>query len=173
MALYSSKTTNKDDIKSLNSLIASLENLQPGKGLPDLKVINANNDEHIIANIVDRPTLIYFWSTNDKKHYKNSHYRIKELKTDFPKMGFMSININDNPENFWKETITQYDFDISSEYRFENPKEAMNTLAVNYLWKVIIVDKNANIIHPNVNIFSEDFENLLKDMVIKKELVFN
>ena len=173
MASYLSKTTNEDDIKSINSLIASLENLQPGKGLPDLMVIDVNNNESIIADVVDRPTLIYFWSSNSKKHYKNSHFRIKELKTNFPKMGFMSININDNPETFWKQTINQYDFDLESEFRFKNPKEAMKTLAVNYLYKVIIVDKNSNIIHGNADIFNDNFEDTLKNMVIKKELVFN
>ncbi|RNC87033.1 MAG: hypothetical protein ED556_06315 [Winogradskyella sp.] len=173
MASYLSKTTSEEDIKYLNGLIASLDNLKPGKGLPDLKVINTNNQEMTIAQVVKKPTLIYFWSTNKKKHYKNSHYRVKELKTEFPKMGFMSININDNPDKFWKETIYQYKFDITNEYRFKDPKDALKTLAVNYLYKVMIVDKDAHIIHPNVNIFNEDFEALLKDMIQKKELVLN
>ncbi|ARV08836.1 hypothetical protein BTO05_03970 [Winogradskyella sp. PC-19] len=171
MASYLSKTTNEEDIKYMNGLIASLDNLKPGKGLPDIKVINVNNDEYTIADVVDKPTLIYFWSTNTKKHYKNSHYRVKELKSQFPKMGFMSININDNPDKFWKETIYQYKFDLNNEYRFKNPKQALQTLAVNYLYKVIIVDNKANIIHPNVNIFSKDFENTLQNMILKKELV--
>ena len=65
------------------------------------------------------------------------------------------------------------DFDLESEFRFKNPKEAMKTLAVNYLYKVIIVDKNSNIIHGNADIFNDNFEDTLKNMVIKKELVFN
>ncbi|TCK68971.1 AhpC/TSA family protein [Winogradskyella wandonensis] len=171
MASYLAKTTSEEDIKYLNGLIASLNNLQPGKGLPDLIVIDVEDKEYTIAEIVDKPTLIYFWSTNKKEHYKNSHYRVKELQTEFPKMGFMSININDNPDKFWKETINKYNFNLGNEYRFKNPKEALKTLAVNYLYKVIIVDNKANIVNPNVNIFSEDFETLLKDMIQKKELV--
>lgn len=171
MASYLSKTTSEEDIKYLNGLIASLNNLKPGKGLPDLKLIDVKDTEYTIAEVVSKPTLIYFWSTNAKKHYKNSHYRVKELKTQFPKMGFMSININDNPDKFWKETINQYKFDLSNEFRFENPKEALRTLAVNYLYKVMIVDSEANIIHPNVNIFNENFEGTLNDMILKKELV--
>ncbi|SHH45515.1 hypothetical protein SAMN05444148_2055 [Winogradskyella jejuensis] len=171
MASYAAKTTNEEDIKSLNKLISSLNNLKPGKGLPDLLVIDSKNQEYTIADVVKKPTLIYFWSTNEKKHYKNSHYRVKELQVLFPEMGFMSININDNPDKFWKETIHQYKFNLDNEYRFKNPKEALETLAVSYLYKVIIVDSKANIIHPNVNIFNEDFENTLKDMIQKKELI--
>lgn len=171
MASYLSKTTSEEDIKYMNGLIASLDNLKPGKGLPDINIINVNDEEYTIADVVKKPTLIYFWSTNTKKHYKNSHYRVKELKAQFPKMGFMSININDNPDKFWKETINQYKFDLNNEYRFKNPKEALQTLAVNYLYKVIIVDRKANIINPNVNIFSKDFEGKLNDMIQKKELV--
>lgn len=171
MASYLSKTTSEEDIKYMNKLIASLDNLKPGKGLPDLKLIDVNNNESTIAEIVTKPTLIYFWSSNRKKHYKNSHYRVKELQAQFPKMGFMSININDNPDKFWKETIQQYKFNLDNEYRFENPKEALETLAVNYLYKVIIVDKKANIIHPNANIFNKDFEIVMADLIQKKELV--
>lgn len=171
MASYLSKTTNEDDIKYLNSLIASLDNLKPGKGLPDLKIINTKNEAYTIAQVVDKPTLIYFWSTNMKEHYKNSHYRVKELKAQFPKLSFMSININDNSAKYWQETINQYKFDLNNEFRFENPQEALETLAVNYLWKVIIVDNKGNIINPNVNIFNKDFENTLEEMIQKKELV--
>ncbi|MBT8244386.1 MAG: redoxin domain-containing protein [Winogradskyella sp.] len=171
MASYLSKTTNEEDVKYMNGLIASLDNLKPGKGLPDLKVINVNEKNYTIAEVVNKPTLIYFWSTNFKKHYKRSHYRVKELKAQFPKLSFMSININDNSEKYWKETINQYKFDLNNEYRFENPKEALETLAVNYLYKVIIVDNKANIINPNVNIFNSDFEDTLNNMIQKKELV--
>lgn len=173
MASYLSKSTSEEDIKYMNSLIASLNNLKPGKGLPELKVINLNNKEFTIAEIVDKPTLIYFWSSNYKQHYKNSHKRVKELKAKFPKMAFMSININDNADKYWKETLQKYKFDLANEYRFKNPKEALKTLAVNYVYKVFIVDKKANIVHPNVNIFSDNFESTLKTMVQKKELVFH
>ncbi|MFD1064273.1 TlpA family protein disulfide reductase [Winogradskyella litorisediminis] len=171
MASYLSKTTSEEDIKYMNKLIASLDNLKPGKGLPDLKLIDINNNEATIADIVDKPTLMYFWSANTKTHYKNSHYRVKELQAKFPKMGFMSININDNPEKFWKETIKQYNFNLDNEYRFENPKEALETLAVYDLYKVIIVDKDANIIHPKANIFSKDFDRVMENLIIRKELV--
>lgn len=170
MALYLSKTSSTEDMKYMNALIASLNNLKPGKGLPTLKLFNTNNEEYTIAEIVDKPTLIYFWSTNIKQHYKNSHYRAKELKTKFPEISFISININDNSEKYWKETLNQYKFDLKNEYRFKNPKQALESLAVNYLWKVIIVDKDLQIIHPNVNIFSSDFETILKELLQKKEL---
>lgn len=171
MASYLSKTTSEEDVKYMSSLIASLDNLKPGKGLPDLKVIDINDNTLTIADVVNKPTLIYFWSTNYKNHYKRSHYRVKELKNQFPKLRFMSININDNSEKYWKETINQYKFDLNKEYRFENPKEALKTLAVNYLYKVIIVDDKGNIVNPNVNIFNPDFEDNLRDMIKKRELV--
>lgn len=171
MAVYLSKTTNEDDIKYMNGLVASLDNLMPGKGLPDLEVITVNQKEYKISELVDRPTLIYFWSSNIKKHYKNSHYRVKELKQKFPDIKFMSININDTPDKYWKETINNYKFDLNNEYRFKNPKDALETLAVNYLYKVIIVDKEANIIHPNVNIFNDDFETTLSELLKVKKPV--
>lgn len=170
MASYLLKTSNEEDIKYMNGLISSLNNLKPGKGLPDLKVINVKNKEFTIAEIVEKPTLIYFWSSNVKKHYKQSHYRVKELKSKFPEMEFISININDNADKYWMETLNQYKFDLNSEYRFKNPKEALETLAVSYLYKVIIVNENAQIINSNVNIFNPDFEITLENLLLKKEV---
>lgn len=170
MALYTSKTTNEKDVAYMTNLITSLNSLKPGKGLPELKLFNTSNEEYTIGEIVNKPTLIYFWSTNVKKHYTNSHYRAKELKAQFPEISFISININDNSEKYWKETLDQYKFDLKNEYRFKNPKQALESLAVNYLWKVIVVDKNSQIIHPNANIFSDDFEITLKELLQKKEL---
>lgn len=168
---YLAKSTSEADKSYMKDLVASLKLLRRGNPLPNLAIVNYNNSEHSITEIISKPTIIYFWSSNLKQQYRNSHYKVKELKTKFPQMDFISININDGDDKSWKKIIDQYNFLNTNEFKFKNSKEALKTLAVNYLNKAIIVNETASILHPNVNIYSSDFEDTLEELLLKKHLI--
>jgi len=166
---YLAKSTNDDDKKYMKDLVTSLKQLRLGNPLPNLTIVNFDNTEHSLPSVINKPTIIYFWTTNLKPQYRNSHYKVKELKTKFPKMDFVSVNINDNNDEFWKNIINQYNFPTDREFKFKNSKKALQTLALNYLNKAIIVDKKGRILHPNVNIYSSDFESTLEELLQQKK----
>lgn len=168
LSFYKGMTTNEEDVEYMNRFVDAINDLRPGNSFPDLKLISINNQEYSIYDIVNKPSLIYFWSNNNKKHYRNSHYRVKELKKRFPDVEFISININDGPEKYWIETLEKYKFSLENEYKFKNPDMARETLALNFVYKVMVVDRNTKILHPNVNIFSDNFEESLEELLYKK-----
>lgn len=168
---YLNKSTNDEDKAYMKDLVSSLRLLRQGNPLPNLAVVNYNETEHLLRAIINKPTIIYFWSSNSKSQYRNSHYIVEELKVVFPHVDFISINVNDNDDKFWKNIINNYDFSTINEFRFKDSKMARKTLAVNYLNKAIIVDENSTILHPNVNIFSSDFNETLKELLQKKHLI--
>jgi peroxiredoxin len=165
---YKTKSTNPKDIAYMERLATAIDELKPGNNFPDLRLVNINNQELSIKELVQKPTLIYFWSSNNKKHYRNSHYRVRELKKKFPDVEFISININENPDEFWKETLYKYKFSLENEYKFKDPQAAKETLALNFVYKVMVVDKDGHILHPNVNIFSKNFEDAFEILLQKK-----
>ena len=59
---------------------------------------------------------------------------------------------------------------MENEYKFKDPKAARETLALNFVYKVMVVDQDGQILHPNVNIFSENFESSLVSLLQKKAL---
>lgn len=166
---YLAKSTNEEDKASMKDLVASLKLLRQGNPLPNLTLINYDNKEYPISEIIKRPTIIYFWTSNRKEQYRNSHYKVRELKTKFPNMDFVSVNINDNDDVFWKNIIKQYQFPTTCEYKFKDSKKALKTLALNYLNKAIVVDENGHILHPNANIYNSEFENTLEDLLLQKK----
>ncbi|WP_339753517.1 thioredoxin-like domain-containing protein [uncultured Winogradskyella sp.] len=168
---YLSKSTNDEDKASLKDLVSKLELLRQGNPIPNLALVNFDDTEHLITSIITKPTIIYFWSSNSKSQYRNSHYKVNELKSKFPKMDFISINVNNNDDKSWKKIISNYNFPTRNEFKFKNSKEARKTLAVNYLNKAIIVNKNGIILHPNANIFRSGFEEALKELLQKKHLI--
>ncbi|MBT8324896.1 MAG: hypothetical protein HKN99_02540 [Winogradskyella sp.] len=164
------KSSNTADKDYMRDMVTSLNNLRPGKTLPVLEVLDVNTNKHDLNTLISKPTLIYFWSSNHKMQYRNSHYRVNELKVEFPNVDFVSINLNDNDLDYWKSILNQYKFPIENEYIFKNPRIARKVLAINYVNKVIVVDEDAIILHPNVNIYDTQFEDDLKQLLQKKEL---
>ncbi|WP_144374502.1 hypothetical protein [Winogradskyella sp. PG-2] len=168
---YLSKSSNEEDKKAMKELVSSLKLLRQGNQIPNLAVINYDNSEYNLNSIINKPTIIYFWSSNSKMQYRNSHYKVKGLKSKFPEVNFISINLNSNDDKTWKEIINNYDFPTTNEYRFKYPKKSRKILAVNYLNKAIIVNENAMILHPNINIFKSDFSKSLGKLLQKKHLI--
>ncbi|WP_179354462.1 TlpA family protein disulfide reductase [Winogradskyella vidalii] len=168
---YLEKSTNEEDKIYMQDLVSSLKRLRQGNPLPNISLVNYNDTEHFISSIISKPTIIYFWTSNSKSQYRNSHYMVDKLKSSFPQMDFISINVNDNDDKFWKNIINNYNFPTINEFKFKNSKQARKTLAVNYLNKAIIVDQNGIILHPNANIFSAGFNETLEELLEKKHLI--
>ncbi|WP_458626762.1 TlpA family protein disulfide reductase [Winogradskyella sp. PC D3.3] len=168
---YLEKSTNEEDKLYMTDLVSSLKLLRQGNPLPNISIVNYNDTEYFINSIITKPTIIYFWSSNSKSQYRNSHYMVDKLKVNFPQMDFISINVNDNNDKFWKKIIDNYNFPTINEFKFKNSKEARKTLAVNYLNKCIIVDKNGIILHPNANIFNSQFIETLEELLQREHLI--
>ena len=157
----SSNTSDKDYIKGL---VIAIKNLKPGKPLPNIKLINYNEVEFNLNTLITKPTVIYFWSSNLKTHYRNSHYKVKELKAKYPNINFIAININDNDKKYWKKTLDDFKFPTTNEYQFKYPEEGKQTFVINTVSKVILVNKDLKIVDSNYNIFHSDFEEQLKKL---------
>lgn len=168
---FLAKSTSEEDKEAMKELVASLKLLRQGNPIPNLAIINYDDSEHDLNTIINKPTIIYFWSSNSKMQYRNSHYKVRSLKYEFPQVEFVSINLNTNDDKSWKSIISNYEFPTENEYKFKYPAKARKVLAVNYLNKAIIVNENGVILHPNVNIFKSDFSEMLGGMLQKKHLI--
>ena len=89
-------------------------------------------------------------------------------------MRFIAINVNDMDSHSWKETLNLLKYPTENEYMFNNPNEAIETFAIAYSQKVIIVDENGTIVKTNADLFSNDIkqeiESVLASNTYKKTL---
>jgi len=60
--------------------------------------------------------------------------------------------------------LKQNNCSLIQEYRFRNPQVAKKLLAIQYINKVIVVDRNNTIISSNANMFDMDFNALLQGL---------
>ncbi|MBJ7881440.1 thioredoxin-like domain-containing protein [Gelidibacter salicanalis] len=164
VASYLDKSSNPEDKNYIKGLSSAINKLKPGKIIPEVELVDYNNEVHKLSTIINKPTVIYFWSSNLKIHYKNSHYKIMDFKKKYPNINFIAININDNDKKYWKKTLDEFKFSSDSEYQFKDPIAAKQTLVLNTVYKMIVIDKDMRIVDSYYNMFHSTFQNKLKEL---------
>jgi len=159
---YLSKSTNNNDKKSISKLVAVLDNLQPNKTLPNIAVVSFNDTIYNLHNLINEPTVLFFWSSNFKMNFRNSHYKVKKLKTEYPNVNFIAININDDDKRYWRTTLQKFKYPTEYEFRFKDNKQAIDTLAINYVNKAFVIAPDKRIISSNTSLFSHELEDVLR-----------
>ena len=166
---YLEKSTDKNHNEYLTNLVSATVNLFPGNKIPSIKIVDFNNNIVDLHSVIKEPTVIYCWSSNFKMSYRNSHYMMKSLKSKYPDMSFIAININDMNTNSWKETLNLLKYPTENEYMFKNPNEAIKTFAIAYSQKVIIVNEDGTIIKSNADLFSNEIRHQIETTLASNE----
>tara|TARA_R110000868_G_scaffold215785_1_gene465893 strand:- start:1717 stop:3132 length:1416 start_codon:yes stop_codon:yes gene_type:complete len=162
---FLSKSTDPQNNEIITNLVHSLNALKPGNNIPSIEVVNFKNTEIPLNSLISKPTAIYFWSNKFYDHFKECHHKVLELKTKYPEIGFISINIDEANFETWTNTLKRNMFSLENEYQFKNPEESMQILAIYPITKVLIIDKDNTIINSNTNLFSSNFEEQLLGLV--------
>lgn len=163
---FKSKCTNNHQQEYVSNLVGSLKDLKPGNKIPDVLITDFRDNQKSIKSLITKPTVIYFWSTAYRTHI-DSHNKAKELKLKYPEVDFISININVENNKLWHKIIRDNNYDLKREYKFNNPKSARHQLAIYPINKVMILDKNAEIVNAHTNMFYIGFEEELLGLINK------
>lgn len=163
------KSSSEKDKDMMNSLVFSIKGLKRGNKLPTLVLVDYKDKTIALDSIINKPTVIYFWSSSFPLQMKNSHFKVTQLRTKFPNVDFIGININDDDNSHWKSILDRNDYSVDQEYQFKDPNEALDALAINSVNKSILIWKDSKIINANALIFSSEFEDELKALMRYKE----
>lgn len=165
---FLSKSTNETEKNDIKKFVASLNNLKEGARFPDVKIVDYKNNVFEIKTLIKTPTVICFWSNKYFNHFKESHYKLNELKEKYPEVKFIVINIDDFGLETPKTSLKENRFKTVDEYQFAKPKEAIETLAIQAMTKTIVTDKHQKIVYNNTNIFLRNFEEQLLGAINRK-----
>lgn len=163
---YLQKVTNEDFKAEAKREVKALNSLKIGSNLPEIEIVTTDN---IITNLdaeaKHKPTLIYFWSYTIRRHFKESHSKIRELKKRYPNLNVIAININNGSQKQWVQSLREYNLPETNEYKFKSPIIAKHKLAFNAINKVMLVNKKGKIVDDNANMFSVTFESKLDNLL--------
>lgn len=159
---FSQKSTNNKQKLKANHLVNSYKRLKPGNTIPDVMVIDKNENTLHLKDIISKPSIVYFWDVKDRYHLKVCHQRAKELKNKYPEFDFKAICVNPISSKEQASILQRNNLVYKDEYHFENAKKAIEFLSIKPINKVFILDKNAVIVNPKANMF---------DISIEKEML--
>lgn len=151
------KNSNEKHKASMKTLYDASLALTPGKKIPNLFLLNTDNTLKDIHSILKKPSVIYFWSAQSIKHFKNIHIKAAELKSKYPEYDFIGIN-TDTHFRKWRTIVTKSGYDSSMEFQFDNIDEAEKKLTLNAASKTFIVDKDGTILDRALSLFSSKME---------------
>ncbi len=157
---FSKMNTDKKQVEELSELVDATVKLTAGNTIPNVLLVNVENVVKDLQSIINTPTVIFFWSIQSSKQYREIHSRAAELKSKYPEYEFIGIN-TDTHFKKWRETIRKTGYNPTNEFQLENLNDAEKKLVLNSMNKVIILDKNSVILEGKTNMFNTNFEELL------------
>lgn len=163
---FLTKSHNPKNNHTLERFNASVQKLQVGNDFPNIALVNYNNNDVQINDVIKQPTVISFWSNDYFNHFRESHFKVRELQKKYPEINFIMINIDglSNTEKS-KLALKQNRFGYRNEYYLKDPKKSTEDLAVYPMTKTFLVNHNDKIVNNNTNIFSVHFEEQLLGLI--------
>lgn len=159
--LFHEINANKDHHEFISHLAEASMNLTAGNKIPNLMLASTDQTVKDLHSLITKPTVLFLWSSNSVKHYKESHARSIELRNEYPNFNFIAIN-TDKQYNKWISIVNKFEYNSSYEYQFENIEEAEKKLVISSINKALIVDENGTIINGNTNLFYSKIGEILR-----------
>ncbi|WP_067146271.1 TlpA family protein disulfide reductase [Pseudotamlana agarivorans] len=155
---YLDKSSNASEKERMTKYANSIHKLKNGSQLPLVDLVDYNHEAIELNTLINELTVITFWSNVYYQHFKDSHYKIRELELKYPEVHFITINVDDYGLEKAEKLLDNFNFNHEHEYQFQDSKLASEKLIIYPITKTIIVDKDKKIIESNANIFSYKFE---------------
>lgn len=157
---YSKMNTDEKNLEEVRKIFEASVKLTAGNQIPNVILVNTDNEVKNLQQIVKAPSVVYFWNNQSVGLQKNIHNRAAELKAKFPEYDFIAIN-TDTHFKKWRKSVKDSGYNPALEYQLENLADAEIKLVINSMNQVLIVDKNGVILEGKTNMFNSNFEELL------------
>jgi peroxiredoxin len=151
---YSTDKSKKNEILKIGNAIQSLK---VGNKLPEVALVDQDNNPISSNVITNKKTVIFFWSNSLSSHMIAAHKKVLNLKNKYPEYQFIAINL-DKDQAEWKKALSKYKFDGITEWRctdFENLKAKWAIMKVH---RTIILNQDGTIKNAFTNLFDLHFE---------------
>lgn len=155
-------------LKEIKQLAGISAGILPGNSIGELKLVSYNDQILQLGEISRKPIITYHWSVTSQSHYKWQHKIIQDLRTKFPEVEFIGINIDGaDKTDDWKSAIQYNSYLKENEYQLNNV-QIDEALLKNYLNRMIFVDPSGKIVKGDTRIDTPSFETEIEEFVISR-----
>ncbi|KAB7530913.1 transaldolase [Flagellimonas olearia] len=151
---FRSLSSNDDHKKEIDALYSGIKSLQPNNSLPDIVVRDVDDNEVYLKDVVSKKknTVFYFWTADQKGHFKNITQRIALLEKKHPEYNFVGINLKTSHTQ-WVNMLEEFHLDKTNQYHGEDFKEIQMAMIVDGLNKCVIT-KDTLIVNAFGNLYA-------------------
>ncbi len=161
LANYTKYNTCNNNEERINKLVENIDKLSKGNVLPDFNVITLNKETIAFKKLVQKPTVVYFWTNRNPFHLKSVHKKANIYASETNNYNFIGISL-DADETAWRDYATRSNF--TNSYLFETPKNTKEDLLIQNISKIYVLDKNGKILSTDLNIFDQQFMTKLQQL---------
>jgi len=158
---YLKKNTDESQKKEIVDVAQAFMKLAPGTKVPDITLIDNTDEEISLHSLINKPTVIYFWTYDMRGHFKDAHLKMTKFKAYYPDINFIAINAKNTSSKNWIDGLKRYNLSLDNEYRFANVKDARKQLVIRRSSKAMLIDSDGTIVHANANMSDHYFEEQL------------
>lgn len=158
---YLQLTTDEDNKKEITEIYNSVQNLKVGNRLPKIDLVDASYQPVDINTLINKPTILLFWTSHAESHFAASHRKVTELKAKYPEYDFIAINVNDN-DSKWKNALKKYNFEGIKELHAVDFETIRKQWVITKIHRIIILNDDGTIKNGFANLFDVNFEQNLK-----------
>lgn len=156
--LLSTDKNKHNEIKRIGDAIQLLKENNP---LPNANLVDLNAKISPIKSIINKKTVLFFWTKNLESHFVAAHKRVMDLQKKHPDYDFISICVDEN-QTKWENILKNYNFNGIREYRVENFDAVKDHWVLNKIHRTMIINADGTIKNAFVSLFDVTFESNLK-----------
>lgn len=160
---YAIVNSSQKDLAEVLNLHLDIKGMQENQQLPSVPLQKV--DQSLVSSdelFPGQPTVIYFWSQSQMKHYKSTLERVERFKNQYPNYKYVGICIQ--PFNKMVAQVQKMmQVDIDNQYAIVDFEMASKKWVLTLLNKSIIIDANGKILQGFGNFSDDQFEQILAE----------
>jgi hypothetical protein len=154
---YHSLSTDKNQHNEIKKIGDAIQLLKENNPLPNAIVVDVNKKVIPIKTLINKKTVIFFWTKNLESHFVAAHKRVLDLQKKHPDYDFISICVDENHSK-WQSILKNYKFDGIREYRVANFDDVKDHWVLNKIHRTMVLNADATINNAFVSLFDAKFE---------------
>ena len=160
LTYFNKHNTDVENKEKVTNLVNAIERVSVGKYIPNFNVTTIENKTLTFKETVHKPTVVYFWSSNNPRHLKSVHKKVVKYSSN-KHFNFVGVSLDDNKKDWEKYTIK---LNFKNGYLLTDPKITKENLLIQNINKVYVLDKESKILSSDLNIFDPHFNEKLNSL---------
>lgn len=151
--VFHALSENNKHIQEIDGIYEGIKNIQPNNRIPEIDVLNLKGEQVSLQDIAkNNKTVFYFWTSTDKRHFKDISKQIALLAQQKPRYKFVGISIKTNDDD-WNDLIRSSGLNAKNQYKAIDFEELSKALII-YPLNQCIVTENEMIVDAFADIYT-------------------